>query len=139
VRQGSRQVELADDQPVGTVKIVVNVDDLGSFRSLLSRELSENLAPAASRIIGEHARGVGFGAATISDQVRYTRQCYADALSASMNNMARYVQLSGALIDGIHDVMANYREGELTAEELIAAINSRMNSVAAVGALGGPG
>ncbi len=124
--------EDVDPQRAAVTRFAVNVDDLGSFQSLLKRELDHNLTPAAAKVRSEHTLEPGFGANTVSGQIAYTRQCYIEALQTSTNNMAAYITKAQAIIDGIHDVLTNYQTGDLDAQQLIMAINARLAGVAPV-------
>ncbi len=117
---------LPEDEPSPVAGIVVDVDDLGSFRELLSRELLHNLGPAGRKVIAEHTHGPGFGWETISEQVRAIRERYAQALTTSINNMSVYIRFAEALIDGITEIQRNYESTELDAQTLTAILMSKI-------------
>jgi hypothetical protein len=111
-------------RPDGT--IVVDVDDLSSFRALVDRELNQLLRPSAAKVEQEHSFGPGFGQGTISNDVVQVQARYQYALLAAINNMRAYERVATAVVTAIEQVMQNYNESDLTAHDLITAINTQL-------------
>ena len=120
-----------DDASAQLVGIRVDVDDLASFASLLNRELTLNLGPAARKVIGEHLHGPGFGWNTVSEQVATTHSAYAYALQVSCHNMSEYIRRAEALIDCMTQAMHRYRDSDFTADDVVTAISNSLLKVKA--------
>jgi hypothetical protein len=117
-----------DDAQPQLVGIRVDVDDLASFGSLLNRELTLNLGPAARKVIGEHGHGPGFGWNSVSAQLAATHNAYAYALQVSCHNMSEYIRGAEVLIQVIEDAKEMYRRGDLTADDMFRLIGADMDA-----------
>lgn len=130
VRVGQTDDKLPfDDIQPHLAGIQVDVDDLASFGSLLSRELTLNLGPAARKVIGEHVHGPGFGWNTVSEQLAATHNAYAYALQVSCHNMSEYIRRAEVLIQVIEDAKEKYRRGDFTADDLFQMITDDVKAV----------
>jgi hypothetical protein len=118
------------DQPEGftLTGIQVDVDGLAAFRSMLHLELERNLRPGAQRIINDQMGGYGFGVNSASASVSYAQDVYLDALSASTNNLTMYIRIAQVLIDEIHDVVTRYGEADLSADDLVTRVGTRLSA-----------
>src|SRR5262249_62391887 len=130
VRVGQTDDKLpVDDPQPQSVGIQVDVDDLASFGSLLNRELTLNLGPAARKVIGEHVHGPGFGWNTVSEQLAATHNAYAYALQVSCHNMSQYIRWAEILIQAIAEAHAAYRHSDMSADQMFKLISDGVTAV----------
>jgi hypothetical protein len=130
VRVGETDDKLPiDDVQPHLVGIQVDVDDLASFGSLLNRELTLNLGPAARKVISEHVHGPGFGWNTVSEQLAATHNAYAYALQVSCHNMSEYIRRAEVLIQVIEVAKQTYLRGDFKAEDMFRLLSGGLDAV----------
>jgi hypothetical protein len=110
-------------------RVEVDLNGLADLRLLINQELHHNLRPNAQRISGEHRHGVAFALRAAGARVAHARGNYADALTASIENLRRYVQVSRALVDGIATVTTNYRGAEADSAAVLAVLRKALEAV----------
>lgn len=98
-------------------EISVDLGRLADFARLLREENEANLEPYAARIISHHSRGASFGWTSLSNEVRATRDTYAECLRQSVAALRSYIDTSRFLVDAIEEVAARYAQVDALAAE----------------------
>lgn len=81
---------------------------LGDLARSVDAEVTANIRPRTERLMTTYATGVTFGAKSPGGDVGVARQKYHDCLTATVAQLAAYVNAAGILTQAAHQVIDAY-------------------------------